>query len=138
MGFILLFFIVIIVWTVVGFVKNYIKINKNYDMGKKLVQARIVSYNEERDTSGYVNPSETPLSKSDYFKGKSVSYSNTAYVQIIETGETVSCTFGKIVSPKNYPIGTIVNVYYYKEEDKIIVRSEDYPELFKNLRKYNK
>lgn len=132
---IILFCVVIIIWTLIGFRYNYIKSNEEYDKTKKMMKAKIVSYSNHRDTSGYTDPGETPLSKMTYFKGESKSFSNVAQVEIIETGEIVNCTFGKIVSEKNYPIGKIIDVYYSKGKDKYDVRSIDHPELFKKARK---
>lgn len=59
-------------------------------------------------------------------------------VEIIDTGEIVNCKFGKIVNDEKYPIGTIIEVYYFKEMDKYDVRSKDYPELFKKSRNISK
>ena len=130
----ILLFSLFLIWTIMEFRRNYIKANEEYDRTKKIMKAKIISYNKERDTSGYADARETPLSKSTYFVGKSISYSNTAMVQIIETGEVVPCTFGILVSEKKYPIGKIINVYYSKGKNGYDVRSEDYPELFKKSR----
>jgi len=131
---IVLFCVSIIIWTLISFRYNYIKSNEEYDKTKKLMKAKIVYYHNYRDTSGHVDPRETPLSKMAYFKGKSKSFSNVAQVEIIETGEIVNCTFGKIVTEKNYPIDKIIDVYYSKGKDGYDVRSIDYPELFKKTR----
>lgn len=131
---IILFFIVISIWTFISFKNNYIKSNEEYDKGKKLMKARIVSYYNDRDISGNGDPEDTPLSNSTYFVGKYKSFSNITKVEIIETGEVVNCTFGKIVTEKNYPIGTIIDVYYYKGVNGYDVRSIDCPEFFKKAR----
>ena len=130
---VLLVIIGIVIWTFIGFRNNYIKSNEEFDRTKKLMKAKIISYDSERDISGYSNIND--ISKSMYFKGKYAGKSNTAIVEIIETGEIVKCSFEKIVTDKIYPIGTIINVFYSKGKDGYDVRSEEYPELFRRSRK---
>ena len=136
---ILIFFTIMFGVSFISFKKNYIKSNQKFDTNKTLKKAKIVSYNNDVDTNGWsADVTDNPISMSTDIKGKRVGSSNSAMVEIIDTGEIVNCKFGKIVNDEKYPIGTIIEVYYFKEMDKYDVRSKDYPELFKKSRNISK